>query len=290
MKRFLTLITSIIFVLSFGTLCFADDLPSWYPSDVSSFEDFHADSAPKVVDDANLFTESEKAELSSRIEELVSEFDTDLVIYTTNTSYGFEHNILAADFYQFNGYGIGDDYNGSVLMICMQSDNRGWYTAASGSCRSYYDSDNINAIDDGIYPDMADGNYYSAMLTYIDEIDELYTTGFVGDYHANENGDGNSDNISFSLICAAVVGIIVGAIVVLIMRSSMKKVKIATEAGSYIVNGSVKLHNSRDYYLHTSVSRVKRSDSNNSGGGGSSHSGSFSSSGGRSFSGGGRSF
>lgn len=287
MKKFLALITTVIFVLSFGVICFADDLPSWYPSDVSSFKDFHADSAPKVVDDANLFTESEKEELSKRIKKLVSEFDTDLVIYTTNTSYGFEHNILAADFYQFNGYGIGDDYNGSVLMICMQSDNRGWYTAASGSCRDYYDSDNINAIDDGIYPDMADGNYYLAMQTYIDEIDELYTTGYVGESQISKD---DGDSISFSLICSAVAGIIVGAVVVLIMRSSMKKVKIATEAGSYLVNGSVKLHNSRDYYLHTSVSRVKRSDSNNGKGGGSSHSGSFSSSGGRSFSGGGRSF
>ncbi len=285
MKKILALITAVLFILSFGTLCFADDLPSWYPSDVSSFEDFHADSAPKVVDDANLFTESEKEELTSKINELVSEYDTDFVIYTTNSSYGFEHNVLAADFYQFNGYGIGDDYNGSVLMICMQSDDRGWYTAASGSCRSYYDSDNINAIDDGIYPDMADGNYYFAMLTYIDEIDELYSTGFVGDTQISE-GD---DSISFSLICSAIAGIIVGAIVVLVMRSSMKKVKIATEANSYLVNGSVKLHNSRDYYLHTTVSRVKRSD-NNHGGGGSSHSGSFSSSGGRSFSGGGRSF
>lgn len=285
MKKILALITSVIFILSFGAICLADDLPSWYPSDVSSFEDFHADSAPKVVDDANLFTESEKAELTSKIKELVSEFDTDLVIYTTNSSYGFEHNTLAADFYQFNGYGIGDDYNGSVLMICMQSDDRGWYTAACGSCRSYYDSNNINAIDDGIYPEMSNGNYYQAMLTYIDEIDELYTTGYVGEPSVTANDDGCS--ISFSIIVSAIAGIIVGVIVVLIMRSSMKKVKIATEAGSYIVNGSTRLHNSRDYYLHTSVSRVKRSDNNH---GGSSHSGSFSSSGGRSFSGGGRSF
>ena len=52
MKKILSIVLTALFILSFGTLCFADELPYWYPEDVEAFEDYHAESAPRVVDDA----------------------------------------------------------------------------------------------------------------------------------------------------------------------------------------------------------------------------------------------
>ncbi len=286
MKKLLSIVLTALFILSFGTLCFADELPYWYPEDVEAFEDYHTENAPRVVDDADIFSDDEEEDLTSRIEELISKYDRDFVIYTTDSSYGFTHQILAADFYQFNGYGLGDDYSGSVLMVCMESGNRGWYTAIRGESRSYYDEDIINAIDDGIYPDMADGYYYDAMCTYINEIDELYDTGTLSTTSSSSGGS----SIMFSLIVAMVVGVIVGAIVLTVLYSSMKKVRLATEADKYIVNDSINIRVSHDYYLYSTVTRVKRENKSSGGGGGSSYSSDYSSSGGGSFSGGGRSF
>ena len=122
------------------------------------------------------------------------------------------------------------------------------------------------------------------MCTYINEIDELYDTGTV----SSSSSGGSS--IMFSLIVALVVGVIAGAIVLTVLYSSMKKVRFATEADKYIVNDSINIRVSHDYYLYSTVTRVKRENKSSGGGGGSSYSSDYSSSGGGSFSGGGRSF
>ncbi len=283
MKKFFTGLMALLTFLLFSISSFASTLPDWYPQgDVSDFEDFHNSSAARVVDDAGIFSAEEEASLTESIEALIKKSGFDFVIYTSNDSYGFSHQTLAADFYQFNGYGLGDDYSGSVLMICMESGNRGWYTAARGSARSYYDYDNINILDDSIEGDMIDGEYFLAMKTYISLIGQLYSTGRLP-----------SIDLTHRLIIAGVVAVIVGLIVVFVLSSGMKKVKIAVNADSYFVPGSMKLRRSTDHFLHSHVTRIRRDQGRGNGGGGhggSSHSGGFSSSGGASFSGGGRHF
>ena len=270
----------LVILLLTGTVCFAAEMPSWYPDDVSSFTDFHNENAARVVDDADVFTDSEEYELTNQINELIEKHNMDFVIYTTNSSYGLSHDILAADFYQFNGYGIGSDYDGSVFMICFEPGNRGWFTAARGShCRSYYTQDSINQLDDLIEDDMVDGNYFSAAKDYVSIIDQLYSTGKI---KAPKN---TGRNIGIS----AVIGLIAGLITMGVMNSGMKKVKVATNADPYVVRGSFKIRKSRDHFLYMHVTRTRR-ENNNRSGGGSSFSGGFSSSGGGSFSGGGRKF
>lgn len=279
MKKLILSLLAALSLLCFGVSCFADTLPSWYPEDVNSFEDFHNANAPRVVDDADLFTDEEEAMLTSKIEDLINEHGYDFVLYTDSSSYGLAHNIQAADFYQFNGYGLGDNYSGSVLMICMEPGNRAWYTAARGDCRTYYTEENINDIDDGIESKMVDGDYYGAMKKYISEIDELYTKGHI-----------SSLWLPGRIGIAAVIAVIAGSVVLAFLTYSMKKVRLQTDADHYIVPGSMRVRGARDLFLNKSVSRVKRESHKGGGGGGSSYSGGFSSSGGGSFSGGGRSF
>ncbi len=283
MKRKRILICLPVFLMAlllFSTTCFAGEKPDWYPDDVTAFQDFHNSGAPRVVDDADVFTDSEEYELTNRINEMIGTYNMDFVIYTTNRSYGMTDNMLAADFYQFNGYGIGDDYDGSVWMICFEPGNRGWYTAARGEkCRRYYTEENINTLDDMIEDDMIDGDYFYAAEEYIDLVGELYRTGTV---KAPKN---TGKNVGISAVIAAIAGLFT----TLGLNSNMKKVKVATNADPYLVNGSFKIRKARDHFLYMHVTRTKRNTENRNGGG-SSFSGGFSSSGGGSFSGGGRKF
>ncbi len=253
--------------------------PDWYPANVKQFERFHAADAPNVVDDADMFTDAEEADLSERIQAIIDKYNYDLVLFTDVSSYGLSRGVFAADFYHFNGYGIGPNYSGSVLFICMEPGNRGWWTAGTGDCEYLYASEeNINNIDDRIEPDMKDGNYYEAMVKYFAAIDELYAKGSVS----------KKINFFFPVVAGLIVGLIVGAIVLGSLRGKMNKVKLATAAGAYLVGESFNLTKAKDHYLYSTAHRVVRSSS--SGSGRSSHSSGYSSSGGGSYSGGGRSF
>lgn len=253
--------------------------PYWYPANVKQFERFHDPDAPNVVDNADIFTDAEEANLSDIIQGIIDKYNYDLVLFTDESSYGLSRAVYAADFYHFNGYGIGPNYSGSVLLICMEPGNRGWWTAGTGDCEYLYASEaNINNIDDRIEPDMKNGEYYEAMLKYFAAIDELYANGSVA----------KQKHYFVPVVVGLIAGLIVGGIVIGILLGLMKKVKEATSAEPYLDLNSFNVRKSRDHYLYTSVTKVRRQSS--SSGGRSSHSSGYSSSGGGSYSGGGRSF
>ncbi len=281
MKKIIACLLSCVFITAFGCTCFAGQgKPSWFPEDLETFEDFHDENAPRIVDEADVLSDDEEQTLLEKINDITDATGFDLVIYTTPTSYdyGSDRALLARDFYQFNGYGYDEEYSGSVFMICFEEGNRGWESQGCGLVRQYFTEENINALDDYIDSDMRNGNYYEAMLTYTDKLSELYSNGTLV-YE--------EDNTVFNIIVAAVLALIIAAIVTKVLYSGMKKVKIATNADLYIVPGSEHIRVSRDHFLYIHTRRVLRE--NNSNKGGSTFSGG-SSSGGRSFSGGGRSF
>jgi len=152
--------------------------PAWYPSNIANFEKYHSETASRVVDTADIFTDAEEAEMKQLIAEYSAELGKDIVIFTDNSSYGREHNIYAADFYDFNGYGIGPEYEGMCLMICMDPSNRGWYACATGpETRGLYTEVNANLLDDTLYEYMVNGNYGQGVISWISNIATLYQYG-----------------------------------------------------------------------------------------------------------------
>ncbi len=264
-------------------------LPDWYPDPViNPFPDFHGENLPRVVDDADIFTDAEEAELTTLINELIAKHGKfDFVIFTDVTTYGIDEKanqegVFAADFYQFNGYGKGDEYSGSVLFIDMNPDDRYWWSAARGESRNYYTEENVNKIDDKIEPYMKSGDYFTAMKTYIETLDILYEKGNIPT--VLDAGDYIMISI-FALIPAAIVGGIKQSSAV----KTMKKVNYAVMANDYVVKDSFVMRDTAITFLYDTVTKTYIPPSSSSGGG-SHYSGGYHSSGGGSFSGGGRHF
>lgn len=156
----------------------ASGMPYWYPADVSSFRFFHDETADRVVDDADIFTPEEEAQLRSRIAEVTAMTGKDVVVFTDTSAYGLTHAVCAADFYDFNGYGFGPEREGMCLMICMDPDDRGWWACATGSeTMALYTESSANALDDALYAYMANGKYAQGVLDWIGSIGTLYTKG-----------------------------------------------------------------------------------------------------------------
>lgn len=152
------------------------DKPSWYPKEPSTFPFYHDEDAPRVVDTADIFSEEEEARMEARLAELRPQLQKDIVIFTDLSTYGLSRPVYAADFYDFNGYGIGDDREGMCLMICMDPENRGWWACCTGpDTMALYTEEAANQIDDILYDYMKDGKYGTGVADWIENIRRLYT-------------------------------------------------------------------------------------------------------------------
>ena len=153
-------------------------MPSWYAADPSDFIFYHDENAPRVVDDADILTDDEETALEERISQIRSALSKDIVIFTDTSTHGLGEAVYAADFYDFNGYGYGDEREGVCLMICMDPDDRGGWCACTGSeTRGLYTETVANQIDDMLYVFLGDGAYYTGFSDWIENICRMYTTG-----------------------------------------------------------------------------------------------------------------
>lgn len=136
------------------------------------------DSSVKIVDDADIFTSAEEAELSGLINRVIEETDKDIVIVTNMSDDGKGKRIWAADFYDWNGYGTGADHEGMCLYIDMDPEARGWWAMQTGPVsRKLYTEDIANTMDDALYPYMKSGKYADGINTWVNCVRTLYKKG-----------------------------------------------------------------------------------------------------------------
>ena len=143
---------------------------------------------PRVLDEADIFTDSEEAKIEARLTELRQELDRDFVIYTDVTDHGQGKKLRAADFYDSNGYGCGPEREGVCLFIDMDPNDRGWWVCCTGSATmGLYTEEAANALDDALYAYMAGGQYAAGVLDWAENFAGMYRKGipFAPDWYPN---------------------------------------------------------------------------------------------------------
>lgn len=153
------------------------DMPAWYPKEPKTFPFYHDPDAPRIVDTADIFSDEEEASMEARLAELREQLEKDIVVFTDVSTHGLSHSVYAADFYDFNGYGIGEDREGVCLMICMDPYDRGWWACCTGpKTMGLYTETLANQIDDLLYEHMIAGDYGTGVADWIENFRRLYTT------------------------------------------------------------------------------------------------------------------
>ena len=219
----------------------------------------------RLVDEAQLLTSSEAAEIESYLDEISERQKFDVVIHTTYDTNGQYIRDYADDYFDYNGYGFGSKYDGCILVIDMSG--RDWWISGCGRGVENIDSETIDMIGEEITPYLSSGDYYDAMITYADLCDKYC--------------DGSPYNWFFGIVFSLVVGFGIALISVFVMKGKLKSVRRQPAAKDYLVAGSMNVTSSRDIFLYRNVTRRAKPKEN---------SGSHTSSSGRSHSGGGGSF
>ena len=245
---------------------------------------------PLVVDNADLLTPDEEALLENQLEALSETLELEIAVVTVNSTNGKSAMEYADDFYDYNGYGYGENDDGALLLIDMGA--REWWITTHGYGEYYLNDYALYQVEEAIIDYLSEGNFYDAFHTFAqtcefyikDAQNPTYIPGddYYGDVTEFENewNDYYDDtelspleDAMATLAISLVIGFIIALIVVLIMRSGMKTVRSAHNAASYVVNGSLNLRVQRDHYLYSNTVRTRRESSSSSSRHGSSRSG-----------------
>lgn len=221
---------------------------------------------PRLVDNADLLTEREEQNLLAKLDEISERQEFDLVAVTVNSLGERSATEYADDFFDYNGYGYGENYDGAIFLISME--DRDFHISTSGRGINAIGDSGIDEICDLVYSDLQDGNYSDAFETFADCCDR-YVSG-----NAEDGSEESSKTVSvFKIVLCLILGMLLAFIPVSIMKSKLKTVYRQAAASNYIRAGSMNLTDCRDIFLYNKVSRVARSQesSGRSGGSASSH-------------------
>lgn len=245
---------------------------------VASVSCFAAATQSLVVDNAGLLSETERQSLEARLSEISDKYSADIVVVTENYIGNATPTEYADDFFDYNGYGRGENRDGALLLISME--DRDWYVSTSGSC---IDSINYSIVGRRILSDLSDGDYYDAFMSYADICEKMLDKSSSGDGNYSDS-DYSREYLKYQLpkliLISLVIGMIISFLIMTKYTKQLKTVCAQNKADSYVVKDSLDVKVAKDIFLYRTVSRVRRQTESNSGGGGTHTSSSGSSHGG----------
>lgn len=124
----------------------------------------------RVYDDAALFTQDQAALLQEEILQFRADYDLDLAVVTTSDAKGKTAKEYADDYYDDNGFGVGEDYSGALFLIDM--DNREAYISTCGSAIDLLTDARIDAVLDDAYEGLSGQDYFASAQAFLAGVTE----------------------------------------------------------------------------------------------------------------------
>lgn len=231
------------------------------------------DTRERVVDMAELLSDSEKTALLSKLDEISERQKLDIVVLTVNTLDGKTPRDYADDFYDYNGYGFGENKDGILLLVSME--DRDWWISTTGYGITALTDAGIEYISKKFLSDLSDGDYAQAFTTYAELCDQFITQAKTGEPYDIGNMPKEPFNVAWNILVAFVIGLVVAFVVTNIMKKQLKTVQLKSEANNYVKSNSMIVTENRDLFLYNQVSRRARpketDNSSGSSGGSSTH-------------------
>ena len=214
---------------------------------------------PLVVDNADVLTDEEEAYFLERCQTFTDEYKCEIVIVTITDLEGKTAQEYADDFYDYNGYGYGENKDG---LLCLYLDGeegqRNATLTTSGTAQMNIGDDEIEDILLAIAGSAKFGEFKDAFDWYIDLSEEAVKP---------------VPPLFWLLICLA-VGMVIGLIITNSMASKNYSVHKKETAADYVREGTLMITGRNDIFRNTRVNVTPKPKSNSgksSGSNGSTH-------------------
>ncbi len=238
-KKFFAILIATIMCFAFAVSVSADD-----------FQQVER-TLPLVVDNADILSESLEESLNERCEAISAEYEMEIAIVTVNDFDGKTSQSFADDFYDYNGYGWGENDDGMLVVYNPGTDgNREIAITTHGEGDSVFFEGIVNGIIDEMVDPLIDEDYEKAFNIYLDRAEQELKPG-----------------IPFMwLFILMIFGAVIGILVVNSMISKNKTIFAQKNAKIYTRQGSMAVTGSTDTFLYSTVRVQPKPQQSSSGG------------------------
>lgn len=260
-KRFFAFAFVLVFLFVSAVPAFAE---------VAPLADFYTTAAhpPRLVDEAEILEDYEETELLGILDEISTRQQFDVVIFTVYSLGNNTPRAYADDYYDYNGYGIGEERDGAILVLSMEE--RDWYVSTRGFGITVITDAGLEYMSEKFLPYFSEGDYSGGFKVFATECDRYIDAAKSGSPIDVGNLPKEPYNFGGSLIVSLIIGFIIAFIVAKSMKSKLTTVRKNNMAVDYVVPGSFNLVDQRDIFLYNNVTRTARPKETSSSSGGSS--------------------
>lgn len=236
---------------------------------------------PRLVDMADILTDSEETELLAELDSISEKWDSEIIIITTDDTEGSTVTAYADDIFDYtyaaeNEETYGADYETNGILLLLDMGGREWAISTKGTGIQTFTDAGQEYITNQIVPYLSDGEYATGFGTFVSECDDFYKQAETGEPYDIDN---LSQAEGYSLIWIPIslaVGLVLALIVTGVMKGQLKSVEMQAAASEYLKKDSLQLSHKDDIYLRTYVNKTAKPKDDDNGGGSTTH---FSSSG-----------
>lgn len=234
---------------------------------------------PLVVDRAGLLSDEEEQTLTARLEEISDRFTLDLAVVTVTDFGGKTPEAFADDFYDYNGYGRGENSDGALLVCKPGKQGNRWLQISTHgkAIEAFSDTDISNTID-SLKDYIVAEDYIGAFKAFADRSESEFESEF-------------EPRVSpFWIPICLIIGFVIAFVIMKSQTRSLKSVRKKVDASDY--TSGVNVTGRSDVFLYRNVSKtpIPKDTGSGGGGGGGGGSSTHTSSSGRTHGGGGASF
>ncbi|RGU04797.1 TPM domain-containing protein [Dorea longicatena] len=218
---------------------------------------------PRLVDDADILTDSEEKELNQQLDTVSEEQECDVIIVTVDSLNGKTVEEYADDYYDDNGYGYGENDSGILFLVAM--DDREWNISTSGDAITAFTDAGLAYMEDQFVPDLSDGAYLDAFSKYTSLCDDFLTQAEKGEPY--DTGHLPKKKVSLWWIAGdLLIGAMIAFVMAMIKKTKLKSVKSQVTAAEYEKAGSLDLTVRTDHFVNRVVTTRKIERKQESGG------------------------
>ena len=244
---------------------------SWYDSAHRSLTAIAAKFGPlkRLVDEADLLSDAEEKDLLSKLDEISERQKCDLVIVTVKDLGGKTPEAFADDYFDYNGYGQGEDYSGLLLLLSMKE--RDWHITTTGYAIRAFTDAGLEYMSDRFVPKLSSGEYEQAFNSFAELSDKFLTQAKTDKPY--DKGNLPKEPLSWIWVPLSLgVGLVTAFVVVSSMAGQLKSVEPDVAATNYIVENSLTVTQAEEKFLYKTIDKVARpKESKSSSGGSSTH-------------------
>ena len=219
---------------------------------ISSFPVFAAGDMPRLIDAADLLSNSEEEALLAELDAISERQRADIVVVTADSLEGKTPMEYADDFYDDHGYGFGTESDGILFLVSMEE--RDWHISTAGYAITAFTDEGLGYISEKCVSSLSAGDYALAFMTFAGLCDDFLTQAREGKPYDAGFLPKEPFRFARNLAIAMGAGFIAALIITGIMRGRLKTVRSHSAANSY-VKGGMHLTNQKDLFLYRHVDR-----------------------------------